>query len=384
MCGICGVVHRDPNYIFSERTLLAMRDVLTHRGPDDSGHEIARGVALGSRRLSIIDLSERGHMPMSTPDGRYSIVYNGEVYNFQELRAGLEAKGQTFRSHTDTEVLLQLYIAEGPAMLHRCNGMFAFAIWDNHERTLFLARDRMGVKPLYYAERDGALYFASEEKALFEAGIAPEFDTSAWEELLCFRYVAGERTPYIGVKRLLPGHYMLWRDGKAQTNRWWNLTERAQALQDSPPKDALSWYRDRFDSAVDLRRIADVPIGVLLSGGLDSSSVAASLAKQAGSGVASFTVRFDEPGYDEGPLAKQVAERWKLDYHELMISPVELMGRLRNASWLNDEPLVHGNCTSGPFPSTPSPRSQCYSRARARTKRWGATCVTSRCAIPLC
>src|SRR5215217_1747166 len=309
MCGICGIVYRDHEYLARENRLLAMRDTLTHRGPDDAGHYLAPGIVLGSRRLAILDLSERGHMPMSTADRRYWITYNGEVYNYRELRSALETRGYTFRSHTDTEVVLYLYVDRGPAMLDQLNGMFALGIWDSQERTLFLARDRLGIKPLYYAHQAGAFYFASEEKALFTAGISAQFDPDTWEELVCFRYVAGEQTPFVGVRRLLPGHYLLWKDGNTQIRRWWHVAERVQALREKSSRDALQWFQETFDSAVDLRRISDVPVGVLLSGGLDSSSVAASLAAQAGSGVASFTVRFTEPGYDEGPLAQQVAVR---------------------------------------------------------------------------
>ena len=228
-------------------------------------------------------------------------------------------------------------------MLSRLNGMFAFAIWDTRERTLFLARDRLGVKPLYYCRFSGALYFGSEEKVLFAAGLRAEFDPSTWEELLSFCYVAGERTPFLGVKRLLPGHYLIWKDGEVQIKPWWNLAGRVGELREKPPTDPAQWYRDTFDDAVNLRRISDVPVGVLLSGGLDSSSVAASLAKQAGSGVASFTVRFAEAKYDEGPLAQQVADRWGLTRHELTVSNEELFARLRRACWLNDEPLAHAS-----------------------------------------
>lgn len=329
-----------------EPSLLSMRDSMKARGPDDAGIHMGPGVALGARRLSILDLSERGHMPMSTPDGRYWITYNGEVYNYRELRARLESLGCTFRSGTDTEVVLQLYAAEGPAMLERLNGMFAIAIWDSQERCLFLARDRLGVKPLYYTSEAGRLYFASEEKALFAAGIPARFDPAVWEELLCFRYVAGERTPFEGIRRLLPGHYLTWRGGRSAVRRWWNLADRAAAMRDGQlrsGRDARTWFRETFDSAVDLRRISDVPVGVLLSGGLDSSSVASSLAAQAGDGIASFTVRFREHSFDEGPLAKEVAARWSLDYHELLIPPDQLPSLLTTTSWLNDEPLVHGN-----------------------------------------
>ena len=343
MCGINGVAGAGPSGPLDEGVLLAMRDSLVHRGPDDAGHHLGPGVALASRRLAIIDLSSRGRMPMSTPDGRYWITYNGEVYNFRELRTLLEGRGHTFRSQTDTEVILRLFSDEGPAMLGRLNGMFALAIWDARERALFLARDRLGIKPLYYSVTGGRLYFASEEKALFAAGVPKGFDASTWEELLCFRYVAGERTPYVGVRRLLPGHYLVWKDGTFTTRRWWCLADRAREMRETLPRDPAQWFRDTFDSAVDLRRISDVPVGVLLSGGLDSGSVAASLGLHAGRGTASFTVRFAEPGYDEGSLARQVAERWGLQHHELTLDSGRLHDLLLRASFLNDEPLAHGN-----------------------------------------
>lgn len=343
MCGICGAVFADRERVMDEGDLLAMRDALAHRGPDDAGSLLAPGVALGSRRLAIVDLSAHGHMPMSTDDSRYTMVYNGEVYNYRELRSSLIAAGHRFRSNTDTEVLLQLFATRGPAMLDALNGMFAIAVWDARERTLFLARDRVGVKPLYYTSNEGTLCFASEQKALFAAGIRPRFDPTTWAELLCFRFTAGEVTPFDGVRRLLPGHYLIWRDGNVRVVRWWHLAERAAALRESAPDEAAEWLQETFDDAVRLRRISDVPLGVLLSGGLDSGTVAAALARQAGAGAASFTVRFDEPGYDEGSLARQVADRWHLDYHDLKVQPSELPALLRDASRLNDEPLAHGN-----------------------------------------
>jgi asparagine synthase (glutamine-hydrolysing) len=343
MCGICGIIYRDPTRTVDERELLRMRDSLRHRGPDDAGQYLGPGAALASRRLSILDLSERGRMPMHTADGRYHIVYNGEVYNSADLRRRLETRGHTFRSRTDTEVVLHLYANEGPPMLNRLNGMFAIAIWDAQDRVLFLARDRMGVKPLYYVHESAALRFASEEKALFMTGRSNQFDCDTWEELLCFRYVAGDRTPLVGVRRVLPGHYLLWKDGEVRSKRWWHLADRARELRDRGRENVAGWFQETFDNAVSLRRISDVPVGVLLSGGLDSSSVAASLGRQAGSGVDSFTVTFEEPGYNEGPLARQTAERWGLTYHEVKIAPSELLGRLLHATWLNDEPLVHGN-----------------------------------------
>ncbi len=342
MCGICGIVWTGREQPPDERMLTAMRDTMIHRGPDDGGRYISTGVGLASRRLAIQDLSTRGHMPMTTPERRYWITYNGEIYNFRELRAELESRGCTFQSNCDTEVLLRMYEQHGAGMLQRLNGMFALAIWDDSCRTLFLARDRMGVKPLYYATRAGALHFASEQKALFVSGIDAAFDLTAWEELLCFRYVAGDRTPFVGIKRLLPGHFLTWRDGDIRIQRWWNLRERALEQRSVTSRPA-EWFRQTFDSAVDLRRISDVPLGVLLSGGLDSGSVAAALALRAGAGVSSFTVRFADRAFDEGAVAHRVVDRWKLKPHELVLDPAELVERIGNGSWINDEPLAHAS-----------------------------------------
>jgi asparagine synthase (glutamine-hydrolysing) len=288
---------------------------------------------------------------MGTPDGRYWIVYNGEIYNYRALRAALESKGMGFHSSTDTEVLLNLYIVEGPGMLGRCNGMFAFAIWDARERTLFIARDRLGIKPLYYAFHNGDLYFASEEKALFAAGVPPEFDERVWPELLCFRYVAGERTPYRGVSRLLPGHYLMLKDGQLTTHCWWNLKtvkscevcRRGNYPQAGADSGAEGQLTELLEDSIALRRISDVPLGLLLSGGIDSSGIAAMMARQAGAGVSSFTVRFDEPEYDESQLAQQVAQLWHMDHHEILVAPDQIPALLEEATYLLDEPLVHAS-----------------------------------------
>jgi asparagine synthase (glutamine-hydrolysing) len=340
MCGICGIVQTDPRAMCDSTQFDAMRDRLTHRGPDDAGSLVEPGIALGSRRLAIRDLSPRGHMPMRTPDGRYSIVYNGEVYNSNELRRELEARGWSFSSTSDTEVVLYLFADYGPAMLERLNGMFAIAIWDHRERTLFLARDRLGVKPLYYTRGRNTLSFASEPKALFAAGLRPAMNQASWEELMCFSYVAGESTPYEGVLRLLPGHFLLWRDGAVTITRWWNLGEQAAKPAEAAPEE---WFRSTFDDSVGLRRISDVPIGVLLSGGLDSASVAASLAIQAGTGVESFTMGFAEAGFDERPLAREVVRRWGLTPHEMTVNPSEVADLMLEAVRLNDEPMAHGH-----------------------------------------
>jgi asparagine synthase (glutamine-hydrolysing) len=343
MCAIAGIVFAAADRVPEAAVLDAMRDAMAHRGPDDRGTWIAPGIGLASRRLSIVDLSERGRMPMATEDGRHVIVHNGEVYNYRELRRDLELRGHRFRSDTDTEVLLRLYAESGPAMLDRLNGMFAFAIWDAGERSLFIARDRLGVKPLYYVESAGGIAFASEPKALFGTGHPARFDESTWTELLCFRYVAGTKTPFHGIRRLLPGHAMLWKDGRAVVRRWWHLGERSRALRGTLPADPTAWFLETFQSAVAYRRISDVPLGVLLSGGLDSSSVARVLADQAGPGVSSFTVRFPGHPLDEGDRARRAAEEFGLDHHELVVEPVAIPGELARGARLNDLPLTHGS-----------------------------------------
>jgi asparagine synthase (glutamine-hydrolysing) len=343
MCGLCGIFAADPNATISRTEVIAMRDSLEHRGPDDAGVYIGAGAGLGSRRLSIVDLSERGHMPMASEDRRYWIAYNGEVYNYRALRATLEARGHRFRSNTDTEVVLALYALEGPRMLEKLNGMFAFAIWDTREHSGFIARDRLGVKPLYYHVDRDALRFGSEPKALFVAGVEPSFDHDTWRELLCFRYVAGERTPLRGVQSLLPGHYLTWKAGELRITRWWKLADRIAERRESLPRSPVEWFRELLDDSVGLRRIADVPVGVMLSGGLDSSAVAASLATMTGPGAHGFTVAFDESTHDEAPLARRVVDRWQMIGHEIRITRADLLDRLRQASRFLDAPLAHLN-----------------------------------------
>lgn len=345
MCGIAGIVHSDPTYRVGRDRLIAMRDELVHRGPDDYGVFLDDGIGLASRRLAILDLSPRGKMPMETADGRYVIVYNGEVYNFRELRPLLEAKGVRLTSDSDTEVVLNLFALEGPAMLDRLNGMFAIAIWDRVEQSLFLARDRVGVKPLVFARSGGEFLFASEAKALLAAGVEEALDDSTLEELLTFRYVAGARTPNRGIERLLPGHWLTWKNGSLETRRWWSLVDRARTVQDAVRQNPAAWYAEMFDDATRLQRISDVPVGVLLSGGLDSSSIATSLAQLGGGRTASFTVAFQSPGVDETRLARGVAAQASLEYHDMGVDDADLPTLLEEATRLNDAPLAHASDT---------------------------------------
>lgn len=319
---------------------------LVHRGPDDEGTWAGSGVALGSRRLAILDPTPRGHMPMASPDGRYHLVHNGEIFNYRRLRPELERRSYRFLSDTDTEVLLYLFIERGPAMLRELNGQFAFAVWDERERSLFLARDHVGIKPLFYVHEEQELRFASEEKALFALGRAPEADPETLPELLQFRYLAGGRTPYRGVRQIPPGSWLAWHDGRIETRRWWCLAERLRDASASVPPSrarARGELLELLDDAVALQRISDVPLGVLLSGGLDSSTLAAGLALQSDGPVDSFTVRFDDPRYDEGPFARAVVDRYRLRRHEIRVRDEELPRLLEDATWLLGQPLAHGN-----------------------------------------
>lgn len=343
MCGIAGILHFDHDRTVDEKLLLSMRDTIRHRGPDGAGHYINGPIGLAHRRLSIQDLSENGRQPFASPDGRYQIIFNGEVYNFKELRPALEAKGFTFRSETDTEVLLYLYMSEGEKMLEKLNGMFAFAVWDNEERSLFIARDRLGVKPFYYSTHDNTFYFASEQKAILNAGVPKTLDEELFEELLLFRFVAGPQTLLRHIGRLLPGHCGWVRNGQVQLKRWWNLSEKIREKRSVAISDHRQWFEDTFNSSVNYRTISDVSVGVMLSGGLDSSSVAAALSMQGHQSMSSFTVGFEEAAYNEGNLAKQVADKFGFRYHELRVKGEQLYSELFQAAWLHDEPLIHQN-----------------------------------------
>jgi asparagine synthase (glutamine-hydrolysing) len=276
-------------------------------------------------------------------NGRHVIAYNGEVYNFRELREGLARKGVHCVSDTDTEVVLYLYALEGPEMLRRLNGMFAMAIWDLRDRTMFLARDRAGVKPLFYAMDGPDLWFASEIKALVGAGLETRPVIEAMPELVCHRFVAGEGTPFSGISRLLPGHYMTWNAGSSFRRRWWSLGDAMTSRADRSFKNATGWFAETFDSSVAIRRISDVPVGISLSGGLDSSSIAISLAQSGARGLASFTMRFDDPVFDEGLRARRVAELAGLEHHELYLKRTDLLEDLLRATWSSGEPLAHAS-----------------------------------------
>ncbi len=319
-----------------------MRDVMPYRGPDDAGLHLDGSAGLGFRRLSIIDLSG-GHQPMATASGKYWIVFNGEVYNFQTLRDECVATGATFQSHSDTEVILQLYAERGPDCVKALNGMFAFAVWDTEQRTLFLARDRMGVKPLYYADTAEALVFASEIKSIFASGlVTPRAREEAFAEYCLFRQVAGPETMFHGVRSLPPGCTMTVRDGETRITRYWSPRPAASPVS-MTFDDAVAGLTELLEDSVRLRLISDVPVGTFCSGGVDSSLVTALAAQRKSDAVNTFSVGFDEADFDESVYARMVSEKYATHHHELRVGNVEFSELFPSMVWHNDEPLDFAN-----------------------------------------
>lgn len=341
MCGINGIFHLKAKQVDSNQ-LIKMRDVLEHRGPDDAGLFIDKNLGFGHRRLSIIDVSSTGHQPFVSNSGRYIMIFNGEIYNYKSFYAELKNKGIQLKSGSDTEVLLELFQLYGTEMLNRLNGMFAFAIWDTLERKLTLCRDRMGVKPLYYCIYNKTLYFASEQKALFAAGVPIEISENGFEEYIYNRFVAGEETFFSHVKKLLPGHHMVIdEEGKTKTRRWWNLKEQIQ--NHSKIINPKEWFEETFYESVKLRMVSDVPVGVLLSGGLDSCSILSGLYHQQFKNINTFTIRFDEEEHNEYELAKMITNEYGFHFNHTKLEHEDLYQNLIETSYYQDEPLMHLN-----------------------------------------
>jgi asparagine synthase (glutamine-hydrolysing) len=351
MCGISGLVNRG-----DAETLLRMTNVQTHRGPDDSGlweRRFPDGgyIGLGSRRLAILDLSSDGHMPMSNEDGTVWITYNGEIYNFADLRRELEAKGHRFRSRTDTEVVLHLYEEYGPDRfkdcLNRLNGMFALAICDlrGSAPKLFLARDHFGVKPLYYFERGGKLAFASEVKALLEVpGIETTINMDALEKYLTFLWVPDPLTMFEGIYKLPAAHYGLWQRGEFKTEPYWDLTfPPSDHRFDRTEDDLADEIRQRFCASVEQQMVSDVPIAAFLSAGLDSSSIVAAMSRK--QPVRTYTITFPEKyrvgesAMDDPGVPRRLARKLGCEHHEIVVEP-DVVGLLPNLTWHMDEPTA--------------------------------------------
>jgi asparagine synthase (glutamine-hydrolysing) len=341
MCGINGIFHLNNKQV-DPNQLIKMRDILEHRGPDDSGIYIDKTIGLGHRRLSIIDTSTAGHQPFVSENGRYCIVFNGEIYNYQSFYPELKSKGIALKSGSDTEVLLKLYELYGIEMLDRLNGMFAFAIWDTLERKLTLCRDRMGVKPLYYCIYKSTLYFASEQKAIFAAGVPISISENGMEEYIFNRFNAGEETLFNHVKKLLPGHHIVIdEDGKTKTTRWWNLKEQIQ--NHSKIVDPKKWFEETFFESVKLRMVSDVPVGVLLSGGLDSCSILSALYHQNFKNIETFNISFSEEEHNEYGLAKNITDDFGYNFNHTKLENESLYQNLIDTSYFQDEPIMHLN-----------------------------------------
>ena len=339
MCGICGYIYLDRSKRPSEDVLKDMMNTLILRGPDDQGTYIKDNVALGQRRLSIIDL-EKGHQPMFNEDGSVVIIYNGEVYNFRELRATLLEKGHVFKTHSDTEVIVHAYEEYGEDCLKHFNGMFAFAIWDSRNQTLFLARDRFGKKPLYYAFFDNQFIFGSELKAILKHPAAKkEIDLNALSKYLAYEYVPSPYSIFKNIYKLEAGCMLSLKDGKTRIERYWDLRfERRPILN---IKETERQLLGLLKESVKKRLISDVPLGVFLSGGIDSSAVVCMMAELMNpKDIKTFSVGFKEKSFDESNDARRIAKFFGTDHHEEILSPDTMLDVLPDILDLLDEPFA--------------------------------------------
>src|SRR5437588_1065562 len=354
MCGIAGLIAQNP-----EAHIAAMLRSIEHRGRDDEGvwtspviSEEAQRVCFGHRRLSIIDTSSAGHQPMTSSDGRFVVILNGEIYNYRELREQLASDGHQFRTHADTEVLLAAWAKWGENCLDRLNGMFAFALWDDRERALFLVRDHVGIKPLYYMQvqkpdrKGGCLLFASEIKSILASGlIKPELNPAALHQFLTFLWAPDPNTLFRGIKTVPPGHLLEWRDGRIDVRQWWDIS-----FDEIEEGKSESWWQDRvletLDRVVKLEMVADVPLGSFLSGGVDSSSIVAMMKRHSNGrriGTYAIGIEAEDLRYDIIPddveWARRVNQQLDTDYHEIMLKPdvAELLPKL---VYHMDEPAI--------------------------------------------
>ena len=342
MCGICGIVGPAP---VDRRVLSRMTGVLEHRGPDDEGFHIAEyddgsAVGLGFRRLSIIDLNT-GNQPIGNEDGSLQVVLNGEIYNYRELRAELIGRGHRFATNSDTEVIVHLYEELGARCVERLNGMFAFALWDEKDRRLLLARDRFGKKPLYYADLGDALLFGSELKALLQHPRCPrELDFPSLSRYLALEYVPTPRAIFDGVSKLPGGHYLLWHEGRTSVEQYWDVSFASDGDNRSD-EDYVEEFRDLFREAVRRRLVSDVPLGAFLSGGIDSSSVVAMMSEALPAGaVKTFSIGFEDSSFDESTYARRVADHFGTDHHETVLTQSAMVDLLPTVTEFLDEPFA--------------------------------------------
>jgi len=340
MCGIAGVMRFGDNARAEAASVRQMCAAMTHRGPDDEGLYTDGRVSIGMRRLSIIDVAG-GHQPISNESGTIWIVFNGEIYNHAELRQQLEPRGHRYRSNSDTETIVHLYEEYGRDCVHHLRGMFAFAIWDREKETLFIARDRLGIKPLYFRLTPESLLFGSEIKVILaHGGVRPAFNSSGLPEYLAFGYLSGADTFYDGIRKLMPGERMeITAGGRADIQQYWDLDTSSRG----PVRDEsyyVETYREMLEQAVSSHLMSDVPLGVFLSGGVDSSAVAALMTKIRKSPIETFSVGYTEQTYSELPYARIVARHLNSVHHEVMVSEGEFFDALPQLIWHEDEPVV--------------------------------------------
>jgi asparagine synthase (glutamine-hydrolysing) len=340
MCGICGIFHVDPMQRAERAALAEMNRRIVHRGPDDDGFYVDGNVGLAMRRLSIIDI-RTGHQPITNEEENVWIVYNGELYNHQELRKDLEARGHRYRTKSDTETIVHLYEEYGCDCVKHLRGMFAFAIWDRRKRRLFVARDRLGIKPLYFRYDGKTFLFGSEIKAILaHPGVKPEFNPGTLAEYLAFGYISGPDTMYAGIRKLLPGHTLeLDERGEMRISPYWDLEVKSDD-GDRPGTYYVERYRDLLEGCVSSHLMSDVPLGVFLSGGLDSSAVAALTTKIRREPIETFAVGYGEEQFSELSFARQVAEHIRSKHHEVRLSRDEFFQTLPRLIWHEDEPIV--------------------------------------------
>ncbi len=340
MCGIAGAVEFNRDARVEEASLRRMCAAMAHRGPDDEGVYTQGRVGLAMRRLSIIDVAA-GHQPISNEDGTIWIVFNGEIYNHAALREQLIARGHRYNTHCDTETIVHLYEEYGRDCVQHLRGMFAFAIWDTRKRSLFIARDRLGIKPLYYRLTPESLLFGSEIKVILaHPGVRAEFHRSGLPEYLAFGYLSGEETFYEGIRKLMPGHTLeLDENGTLRIEPYWDL--RVSEDDSSHPESYyVQTYRDMLEKAVSSHLMSDVPLGVFLSGGVDSSAVAALMTKIRKEPVETFSVGYKEHAYSELPYARTVAKHINSQHHEVLVSRQDFFSSLPHLIWHEDEPIA--------------------------------------------
>lgn len=336
MCGIAGIIRWDGRQV-REDEIRAMCGVIAHRGPDDEGVYVGDGVAIGMRRLSIIDL-DNGFQPISNEDGTIWIVFNGEIYNYRELRRDLEKHGHVFRTASDTETIVHLYEDLGPRCVDRLRGMFAFAIWDTRKRQVLLARDRLGIKPLYYCERDGELLFSSELKPILQIqNVERTLDWESVGHLFATLATPSTRSIVKGVSKLEPARIAVASQGRSiRVERYWDVD--FEPNEHATEDDLVEQLRERLAESVTLHQVSDVPVGAFLSGGLDSSAIVAMMSRPDGRPLKTFSIGFAEASHDELPYARQVAAKFGTDHYDLVLRP-DVVQIVEDLTWYLDEPF---------------------------------------------